>query len=346
MPEFVSMFVDEARLAGRIRHPNVVPVIDVVSTAGELLLVMEYVPGETLARLLSRVRAAGRRVPPEIAVAILCDALDGLHAAHETKDERGVALDIVHRDVSPQNVIVGVDGVARVLDFGVAKAAGRLHQTREGEIKGKLSYMAPEQLDQQTSRASDVFAASVVLWETLVCERLFQGETEAQTVMRILAGDVKPPSVAANVSPVFDEVVSRGLAKNPADRFATAREMSIALSRCAQRADRHVVAEWVQALARDALAAREEVISRIESAPSIARAAAPLMTVRHDAQTKTATTPDAIVLSKRAVSVVAGAIVIATFAVALEWAVSPPKSADAPSAPPTPTRRSRRRSST
>jgi len=328
VPEFVSMFVDEARLAGRIRHPNVVPVIDVVSTGGELLLVMEYVPGETLARLLSRLRASGARVPPEIAVAIVCDLLDGLHAAHETKDEHGAPLDIVHRDVSPQNVIVGVDGVARVLDFGVAKAAGRLHQTREGEIKGKLSYMAPEQLDQETSRATDVFAASVVLWEALVGQRLFQGETEGQTVMRILAGEVEPPSRSAGVSEAFDEVVLKGLAKKPEDRFATAREMSVALGRCGPRADRHVVADWVRALAKDALVAREEIISRVESAPSFPRPPASPPSVLPQKNS------DAIVLPKSVIAVVAGAIGVVVVAVLVESVVSPHVEAPAALAPP------------
>jgi serine/threonine-protein kinase len=330
VPEFVSMFVDEARLAGRIRNPNVVPVIDVVSTEGELLLVMEYVAGETLARLLSRLRKTEARVPPEIAVAIVCDLLDGLHAAHETKDERGEPLDIVHRDVSPQNVIVGVDGVARVLDFGVAKAAGRMHETREGEIKGKLSYMAPEQLEQETSRASDVFAASVVLWETLVGRRLFQGETEGQTV-RILACDVEPPSRAAGVPEAFDAVVLQGLAKKPEDRFATARDMSIALARCAPRADRHVIADWVRSLAKDALVAREEIISRIESSPFSRPTATP-------AKAEPAKTSDAIIVPKSVLAIIAGALAIVLVAVLVESAVSThaePPAVQAPAPKPT-----------
>src|SRR5262245_51026591 len=124
-PEFVSMFLDEARLAARIRHPNVVPTLDVVATSGELFLVMEYVPGESLSRLARAARDRMERMPPRIVSAIMSGVLHGLHAAHEAKSERGEPLGIVHRDVSPQNVLVGTDGVARVLDFGVAKAAGR-----------------------------------------------------------------------------------------------------------------------------------------------------------------------------------------------------------------------------
>jgi serine/threonine protein kinase len=145
-PEFVSMFLDEARLAARIRHPNVVPTLDVVATGGELFLVMEYVPGESIARLARALREQKQTLPTRILSAVMAGVLHGLHAAHEAKDERGHPLGIVHRDMSPQNVLVGTDGVARVLDFGVAKAAGRMQTTREGQIKGKLSYMPPEQL--------------------------------------------------------------------------------------------------------------------------------------------------------------------------------------------------------
>src|SRR5262249_55048455 len=145
------MFVDEARLATRIRHPNVVPTLDVVAAEGELFVVMEYIEGEALSRLLATSPEDPRERPSlEIVSAIVCDVLHGLHAAHEAKGEGGRPLGIVHRDVSPHNVLVGTDGSARIADFGVAKAAGRLQSTLGGEIKGKLAYMAPEQL---TARA-------------------------------------------------------------------------------------------------------------------------------------------------------------------------------------------------
>src|SRR5688572_18113877 len=142
--DFVTMLLDEARLASRIRHPHVVPTLDVIAENDEVLLVMEYVQGESLSRLMRAVRPAP--VPLPIAIAVGIQMLHGLHAAHEAKTEQGQNLHLVHRDVSPQNVLVGIDGIARVLDFGVAKAAHRAQTTREGQIKGKLSYMAPEQL--------------------------------------------------------------------------------------------------------------------------------------------------------------------------------------------------------
>ena len=153
-PEVVTMFLDEARLAARIRHPNVLPTIDVVAADGEVFLVMEYVQGVPLSHLVQAATEQGRRVPPRIVSSILVDALNGLHAAHEATNERGEPLRLVHRDVSPQNIMVGADGVARVLDFGVAKAMGRLQTTRDGQVKGKLAYMAPEHLaGREVSRA-------------------------------------------------------------------------------------------------------------------------------------------------------------------------------------------------
>ena len=145
-PEFVAMLLDEARLAALIRHPNVVPTLDVVAEDDELLVVMEYVEGDSVAHLTKLAQSAGQRVPVPFAAAILAQALHGLHAAHEARDKKGEPLGIVHRDVSPQNILVGVDGVARVLDFGIAKAASRATSTEDGQVKGKTAYMAPEQL--------------------------------------------------------------------------------------------------------------------------------------------------------------------------------------------------------
>src|SRR5262245_13846810 len=198
-PEFRAMLLDEARLLARVRHPNVVSTLDVVASDDDLFLVLEYVEGESLGRLLRAAAARGDRAPPSVIASIVIDLLHGLHAAHEATDERGVALGIVHRDVSRQNVMVGADGVARMVDFGVAKAAGRAQVTREGQVKGKLGYMAPEQLrGAELDRRADVYATSVVLWESLVGERLPEGEKKA------------PSGVVPGLPPALDAVVLRG----------------------------------------------------------------------------------------------------------------------------------------
>ena len=265
-PEFVAMLVDEARLAGRIHHPNVVTMLDVAAEDGELVLVMEYVHGEPLAKLLRAARRKGLPVSARIAATILTEALHGLHAAHEARDERGMELGIVHRDVSPQNIIVGVDGVTRVLDFGIAKAAGRIHSTREGEIKGKFAYMPPEQLHgEHLDRRADIYAAGVVLWETLTGERLFLGSAEMPDLQRLLDADVEPPSTRiAGLAASFDAVAMKALAREPDDRYPTARAMAIALEACGPAATASEVGEWVEVLANESLSRRALLISTLE----------------------------------------------------------------------------------
>ena len=265
-PEFVAMFLDEARLAARIRHPNVVPTLDVVAEAGELFLVMDYVEGESLARLSRAMKARGERVPHDIVLAIVCGVLHGLHAAHEARDESGAPLDIVHRDVSPQNVLVGVDGVARVLDFGIAKAAGRAQTTRDGQIKGKVSYMPPEQIQGAVTRRTDVYAVAVVLWETLVGRRLFEGDSPVETLSAVINAAVpKPSALDARVPTSIDEVVLRGLSRDPRNRFPTARDMAHALEACLRPASMGEVAEWVREVAKESLRHRADVVANIES---------------------------------------------------------------------------------
>jgi len=269
-PDFVTMFLDEARLAARIRHPNVVPTLDVVQTDDEMFLVMEYVQGESLAKLLRAVRSMMTTSDVRVIATIMTGVLHGLHAAHEAKNEQGQPLNIVHRDVSPQNILVGTDGVPRVLDFGVAKAVGRLQTTREGQIKGKLSYMAPEQLhNQPVTRQSDIYAAAVVTWESLTGQRLFRGDNEAAIVTAVLQQSVRPPShVGVHVPLAFDRVVLRGLERDPTFRYQTAREMALDLERCAGIAPASEIGEWVESLAHDELFKRNARIAEIESVSS------------------------------------------------------------------------------
>jgi eukaryotic-like serine/threonine-protein kinase len=265
-PEFVSMFVDEARLAAQIHHPNVVSTLDVVARDGELFVVMEYVHGESLASLVRSTRARGARLPARVALRIVADVLAGLHAAHEARSDHGEPLGIVHRDVSPQNVLVGAEGVTRIIDFGVAKAAGRLQTTRDGQLKGKISYMSPEQLlGESVDRRSDIYSASVVLWEILTGERLFQGDNEGNTVHRVLLGGVRPPSeVVDSVPREVDAIVLKGLERKARDRFATARDMGHALD-ALHPAPAHEVTDWVKGTASETIGARAKQVSQVET---------------------------------------------------------------------------------
>jgi eukaryotic-like serine/threonine-protein kinase len=264
--EFIDAFLDEAKLAARIRHPNVVPTLDVLAQEGELFVVMEYVHGESLAGLIRAAAERGETIPLPVVSAIFADALAGLHAVHEVKDERGAPLNVIHRDVSPQNVLVGVDGVARVLDFGIAKAAGRAQITRDGQVKGKLGYLSPEQLRQNAGRGSDIYAAGVCLWEALTMQRLFSGDNESAVLARIMAGIAPPPSKhVPELPPELDAVVVRALRRQPGQRFATAREMARALEAAVPSALPSEVGAWVEHLVGPTLAGRADHIAALET---------------------------------------------------------------------------------
>lgn len=287
-PDFVSMLVDEGRLAGRIRHPNVVPVLDVVQEPGELLLVMEYVDGAPLGKLWRRTADRASRFPPEVAVAIVGGLLQGLHAAHETKDERGQPLGIVHRDVSPQNVLVGRDGLARVTDFGIALARERLQFTRTEELKGKLEYMSREQLRRErVDRRADVYAASLILWELLTGTRPFSADTDRSVLRRITAGDIPPAlSLAQDLPPELDALLARGLSPEAAERFPTALDMAHALERAVTPASQLEVARFVAELAGEDLERRARRVAEIEAwqedVPAVANAETQVRDVRED----------------------------------------------------------------
>ncbi len=282
-PDFVSMFLDEANLCTRIRHENVVATIDVAQQKNELLLVLELVDGESLSRLVKTITARGGRVPQAIAAAVVRDMLAGLHAAHEATGEDGEALMIVHRDVSPHNVLVGTDGVVKVLDFGVAKARGRVQQTQKGQLKGKLAYMSPEQARGRTvDRRSDLFAAGIVLWEMLVGQRLFDGENEAALLVSLLTEKPSAPSKKDPSLAKLDALVLKALATEPDDRFATAKEMAEAITAIMQPASRTEVAAWVKGEAKASLVRRTEVLRRARARVAALRAPAEQDSTDHD----------------------------------------------------------------
>ncbi|MBX3227679.1 MAG: serine/threonine protein kinase [Labilithrix sp.] len=262
-PEFISMFLDEARITSGLSHPNVVLTLDVLEEPGELLLVMEYVHGGSLASILRAAQGQGLSTPPAIASAIVVATLNGLHAAHETRGDDGQPLHLVHRDVSPQNILVSADGLAKIADFGIAKAVGQVHATSEGVTKGKQAYMAPEQaIGEALTARADVFAAGIVLWEALVGKRLINGANGAERLHALLNLKVPPPSgLVASLPGAIDDVVLRALARDPNDRFATASEMAVALEHAIAPASPRDVGGWVRsAIAKD-LASRDEKLA-------------------------------------------------------------------------------------
>ncbi len=275
--DFVAMFREEIRLLARIRHQNVVTALDVVEDDDELLLVMEYVHGQPLSALARQARDFQQQVPVDICVAVACAVLNGLHAVHTATSSSGEPLGIVHRDVSPQNVLVGCDGVARVLDFGVAKAGNTRSLTRVGQVKGKLGYIAPEHIrGKAVDLRADLYGLSVVLWEMLASTRLFGGKKDTDTVQDVLNGVVPRLSSVSprRVPGALEEIVRRGLSVDPNDRFASAREMSLALQNVVNVASAQEVGDWVTESAHVTLVERARQLAWAENCP-IDRSSAP-----------------------------------------------------------------------
>ena len=256
-PTFVEMFLDEARIASRIQHPNVCQVFDFGAADGEYFIAMEFLVGETLGKLqraIARSPLLNDPRRPFVLVRLLLDCCEGLHAAHELRDKSGELLDVVHRDVSPQNLFVTYDGNAKVVDFGIASASDRLHQTSTGTVKGKFAYMAPEQAKgHKVDRRADVWALGVVLWELLTFRRLFRRDAPAETLVALLSDEIVPPSKISRLAPPeLDDIVLRALSRDRDDRYATARDLgrdlSRALGRLGDAVDRAEVAEWLEQL--------------------------------------------------------------------------------------------------
>jgi len=229
--EFRGMFLDEGRIIKMIRHPNVVDVYEAGDHAGIMYIAMEWVEGDSLHAIIAE---AGRRrpIPPEMAVRIIADAAAGLHAAHELKDASGQPMNLVHRDVSPHNILIGIDGSVKLVDFGVAKAIGRLSEaTSAGQLKGKFGYMSPEQaMAKKVDRRSDVFALGIVLFELTTGRRLFRGEHDAETLHMVVSGKIpRPSALEASYPKPLEEIVMRALTRDPNKRFQTAEELQHAL---------------------------------------------------------------------------------------------------------------------
>jgi len=319
--EFVSMFLDEARVASKVHHRNVVPVLDVVTLGDEVMLVQEYIHGAPLSLLLQNSCATGAHVPVPVAAAIACQVLAGLHAAHETTDELGTPLQIIHRDVSPQNVMIGTDGSARLLDFGVAKAAASAHTTRKGTFKGKLGYSAPEQIRGLATRQSDVYSLGVVLWELIVGKRLRANVNgEPQLIAEIMAG--RTPTITESLEAerswigayrwsqieAIEPIVRKALDVNARRRWQTAADMEEALAAAVPLATEADVQSWLKAIGKDFLEEREKMIAEEEQSwrrnggsmamPALTTVELPSRASSAIVPTSTATEPNAVVQTR------------------------------------------------
>ncbi|HEY8039567.1 MAG TPA: protein kinase [Polyangiaceae bacterium] len=228
---FVNMFLDEARVAARISHPNVATVFELGKHEDTYWIAMEYLHGEPLREVMRRTEDLGQPMPPEIACRVIADAAEGLHSAHELLGRNGEKLGLVHRDVTPHNLFVTYDGSTKVVDFGIAKFSSRMANTRAGTLKGKLAYMSPEQVaGEPIDRRTDVFALGVVLWELTTGQRLFRMESDLDTLAKVQECNVPRPSTIVRGYPIdLEKIVMKALAKTKNERYRTAREFSRAL---------------------------------------------------------------------------------------------------------------------
>ncbi|MCZ7680014.1 MAG: serine/threonine protein kinase [Sandaracinaceae bacterium] len=248
-PRFVDMFLDEARVAAALQHPNIAQVFELGHEGSVYFLAMEYLHGEHLGDVLGRAAKDRAPLPVELACWIVARVAEALHHAHEATDALGRPLSIIHRDVSPQNIFVTYAGNAKLTDFGVAKASSNVVETDTGTVKGKFAYMAPEQaLGHEIDRRVDVFALGTVLWEALAGRRLFRAATDAQTLLNVTRCEVPPlPPIRREVSEDLDSIVQCALAADPSGRFETAGALARALSRQCTDVSAEDVRAWMHA---------------------------------------------------------------------------------------------------
>jgi serine/threonine-protein kinase len=286
--EYVEMFLDEARIASRITHANVCSVFDFGEADGEYFIAMEYLVGEPLSRVHRRVVAnADQRsslLLPSRMARIIAQACEGLHAAHELNDADGRSLNVVHRDVSAENLFVTYDGDTQVVDFGIAHARQRVHHTEAGQVKGTFPYMAPEQMTAAVvDRRVDVWALGAVLWELLTLRRLFLRDTDVNTMYAVLSGEIRPPSeYRSDVPPKLDEIVLKALQRNPDERWQSAREMGKALRRFLAKQEDLVgpaeIAEWMAELFPNGEARKHHLMEIARTSPTQITADSPYQT--------------------------------------------------------------------
>lgn len=269
--EFVQMFLDEARINARLSHSNIVQVLDLGEADGQYFMAMEYVTGLSVAQVGRMAAQRLGEVPQGVACGIVAQACAGLHHAHETKLPDGSEMGIIHRDVSPQNLLLTYEGFVKVLDFGIAKAEGRATQTRAGTVKGKFAYMAPEQCTGEgIDRRTDIFALGIILFELCTSRRLFKRGSTFETYEAIIKSEVPDPSsVSASVSKQVSAVILKALERKKEDRFPTAEAMQealeLAMRRSTVRGKSTDLARFLEQNFADQIKEQEELIGRIES---------------------------------------------------------------------------------
>lgn len=270
---FAPMFIDEATIMTALRHPNAVSLFEGASEGAELYTAMEYIQGDSLAAVQQTATALRRVLPTSILLRVVCDALEGLHAAHELLTDKGLPMSLVHRDVSPQHILIGVDGIARISGFGSARAEGRVAFTSPGMLKGKLAYMAPEVLQaQRYDRRADVFSAGVVLWEALTLQRLFPYRTGfSEARLRAREEALSLSSVRGDLPEALCSVVMRALSVSPTERFATAADFAEALRAAApsRLASNDELGAFMESVARTRIARERSALRATE--PSATR---------------------------------------------------------------------------
>jgi serine/threonine protein kinase len=258
-PDFVSMFLDEARIAAHLTHPNIAQIFDLGQEGDDYYIAMEYVRGADLRRVCSQGIAEGNYLPLHLAIRVVTEVCDALAYAHSRTDKDGQPMGIVHRDISPTNVLVTFDGGVKLVDFGIAKAANKVSVTKVGQIKGKYGYMSPEQCRGDALDArSDIFAVGINLYEITLGRRLFRGDSDVETIRAIESGAVPAPrSISPDYPATLEQIVLRALAPRPEDRFVHARDMQRALedflAECGLRATSGMLAEYMRQLFREQL---------------------------------------------------------------------------------------------
>lgn len=257
-PQFEEMFLDEAGLAAKIQHPNVAQILDLGEENEILYIVMEWVDGEALSVIASAAKKGGSTLPQTISLRIISQACAGLHAAHELKDENEQLVNLVHRDVSPQNILVTYDGIVKLVDFGVAKAVGRMSETHSGQLKGKVPYMSPEQArGGDLDRRTDIFALGIVLYKLTMGVHPFVGVDDLTTMRNIVSRPVLPPRVKdPSVSPELEQVILKCLDKDPEKRYQTMLELDRAIERILAKSGASLVDAEVGTFVRSLLGER------------------------------------------------------------------------------------------